>query len=117
MEEDNKLVEERREKLKALRAQGNAYPNDFRKHDLASVLHASYGAMSKEELEKARPRAVVAGRMMLKRVMGKASFATLQGRERPHPGLRNQRPSGVTKISSTGTSATSSAWRGMSSRP
>jgi lysyl-tRNA synthetase, class II len=78
VEEDNKLVEERREKLRALRAKGNAYPNDFRKHDLASLLHASYGAMSKEELEKARPRAVVAGRMVLKRVMGKASFATLQ---------------------------------------
>ncbi len=78
MEEDNKLIEERRDKLKALRAQGNAYPNDFRKQDLACALHASYGAMSKEELEKARPRARVAGRMMLKRVMGKASFATLQ---------------------------------------
>ena len=78
MEEDNKLIEERREKLKALRAKGNAYPNDFRKHDLASSLHASYGGMSKEELEKARRPAVVAGRMVLKRVMGKASFATLQ---------------------------------------
>ena len=78
MEEDNKLVEERREKLKALRAQGNAYPNDFRKRDAASALHASYGAMSKEDLEKKKSRAVIAGRMILKRVMGKASFATLQ---------------------------------------
>jgi len=78
MEEDNKLVEERREKLKALRAKGNAYPNDFRKRDRASALHASYGGMGKEELEKAKPAAVVAGRMLLKRVMGKASFATLQ---------------------------------------
>jgi len=78
MEEDNKLVEERREKLKALRAKGNAYPNDFRKRDQASTLHASYGAMGKEELEKVKPPALVAGRMLLKRVMGKASFATLQ---------------------------------------
>ncbi len=78
MEEDNKLVEERREKLKALRAKGQAYPNDFRKRDQASALHASYGDMSKEALEKSKPAAVVAGRMMLKRVMGKASFATLQ---------------------------------------
>jgi len=78
MEEDNKLVEERREKLKALRAKGNAYPNDFRKRDQASGLHASYGGVSKEELEKVKPPAVVAGRMLLKRVMGKASFATLQ---------------------------------------
>ena len=78
MEEDNKLVEERREKLKALRAQGNAYPNDFRKKDVASALHASHGDKSKEDLEKARAPAAVAGRMVLKRVMGKASFATLQ---------------------------------------
>jgi lysyl-tRNA synthetase class 2 len=78
MEDDNKLVEERREKLKALRAKGNAYPNDFRRRDQASALHASYGGMGKEELEKVKPAAVVAGRMLLKRVMGKASFATLQ---------------------------------------
>src|SRR5580765_8093721 len=77
-QEENKLVEERREKLKALRAKGNAYPNDFRKRDQASALHTSYGGMGKEELEKVRPAAVVAGRMLLKRVMGKASFATLQ---------------------------------------
>jgi lysyl-tRNA synthetase, class II len=78
MEEDNKLVEERREKLKALRAKGTAYPNDFRKRDQASGLHASYGGMGKEELEKVKPAGLVAGRMLLKRVMGKASFATLQ---------------------------------------
>ena len=78
MDEDNKLVEERREKLKALRAKGNAFPNDFRRKDFAASLHESHGGSSKEELEKAKPAAVVAGRMMLKRVMGKASFATLQ---------------------------------------
>jgi lysyl-tRNA synthetase class 2 len=77
-QEENKLVEERREKLKALRAKGNAYPNDFRRKDLASALVSSYNQKSKEELEKARVDTVVAGRMMLKRVMGKASFATLQ---------------------------------------
>jgi lysyl-tRNA synthetase class 2 len=78
MEEDNKLVEERREKLKALRSAGSAYPNDFRKKDLAAALHASHGEKNKEHLEQARPPASVAGRMILKRVMGKASFATLQ---------------------------------------
>ena len=78
MEEDNKLVEERREKLKALRAKGNAYPNDFRRKDLSRDLVARFGSRSKEELEKEKPPATVAGRMMLKRVMGKASFATLQ---------------------------------------
>jgi lysyl-tRNA synthetase class 2 len=78
VEEDNKLIEERREKLKALRAAGNSYPNDFRRKDLAAALHATYGARSKDDLEKEKPRASVAGRMLLKRVMGKASFATLQ---------------------------------------
>ena len=78
MEEDNKLVEERREKLKALRAAGKAFPNDFLRKDLAASLQQSFSGMSKEELDKAKPQASVAGRMVLKRVMGKASFATLQ---------------------------------------
>jgi lysyl-tRNA synthetase class 2 len=77
-QEENKLVEERREKLKALRAKGNAYPNDFRRRDFSGALHSRWGEKSKEELEKQKPPASVAGRMVLKRVMGKASFATLQ---------------------------------------
>ena len=79
MENDgNKLIDERREKLKALRAAGNAYPNDFRRKDLAVSIHDSFSEKSKEDLEKSKPAAVIAGRMVLKRVMGKASFATLQ---------------------------------------
>ena len=78
MEEENKLVEERREKLKALRAQGVAFPNDFRRKDLASDLHAKLAGKTKDELEPLKAEATVAGRMVLKRVMGKASFATLQ---------------------------------------
>ena len=78
MEEDNKLVEERREKLKGLRSAGGAYPNDFRRKDLTAALHQSFSQRTKEELEKQKPPASVAGRMVLKRVMGKASFATLQ---------------------------------------
>jgi lysyl-tRNA synthetase class 2 len=77
-QEENKLVEERREKLKALRARGNAYPNDFRRKDFSGALHSQWGEKSKEELEKQKAPATVAGRMVLKRVMGKASFATLQ---------------------------------------
>ena len=75
---DNKLIEERRDKLKALRAKGVAYPNDWRREHLAADLHRGFGQMSKEDLEKAAAPARIAGRMMLKRVMGKASFATLQ---------------------------------------
>jgi len=77
-QDSNKLIDERREKLKALRARGQAYPNDFRRRHAAADLHAQHGGQSKEDLEKANAPAVVAGRMMLKRVMGKASFATLQ---------------------------------------
>ncbi len=78
MEEENKLIEERREKLKALRGAGAAFPNDFRRRDMASDVIAKFAGKTKEELEKAPVGAGVAGRMMLKRVMGKASFATLQ---------------------------------------
>ena len=78
MEEENKLVEERRAKLKAMREKGAAFPNDFRRKDLAGALHEKFGAKTKEELEPLNAGVAIAGRMMLKRVMGKASFATLQ---------------------------------------
>jgi lysyl-tRNA synthetase class 2 len=78
VEEESKIAAERREKLKALRGSGNAFPNDFRRKDFAAALHAAFSARSKEELEAQKAGTVVAGRMMLKRVMGKASFATLQ---------------------------------------
>lgn len=81
--DDNQLITERREKLKALRAaqangKGVAFPNDFKPADRAAALIARHGETPSDVLE-ATPIAVsVAGRMMLKRVMGKASFATLQ---------------------------------------
>ena len=78
MEDENKLVEERREKLKALRAQGEAFPNDWRSAHHAEDLARQYGALDKAALEAKAVRVKLAGRMMLKRVMGRASFATLQ---------------------------------------
>ena len=80
IDDDNKLIAERREKLKALRDGGGvAFPNDFKPKDRAAGLHQAHGAIEKEALAAAEPlHASVAGRMMLKRVMGKASFATLQ---------------------------------------
>ncbi len=78
MEDDNKLVEERREKLRALREKGQAFPNDWRSADRAADLAAQFGALDKAALEAKAAGAKLAGRMMLKRVMGKASFATLQ---------------------------------------
>ena len=77
-QDENQIIAERRGKLGKLREQGQAFPNDFRRKDLAADLHRSFDEKSKDELEAAKPSAVVAGRMMLKRVMGKASFATLQ---------------------------------------
>jgi len=77
-EEENKLIEERREKLMALRAQGIAFPNDFRRADFSGSLCKLHGEKTKDDLEKENIPATVAGRMVLKRVMGKASFATLQ---------------------------------------
>ena len=78
MEEDNKLVEERREKLRALRARGPAFPNDFRPAHHAGDLAERYSGLDKAALEHEGASVSLAGRMMLKRVMGKASFATLQ---------------------------------------
>jgi lysyl-tRNA synthetase class 2 len=77
-QDENQIVAERRAKLARLREQGNAFPNDFRRKDLAGDLHGLHGDKTKEQLEGEKPTATVAGRMLLKRVMGKASFATLQ---------------------------------------
>ncbi|AOU98137.1 lysine--tRNA ligase [Acidihalobacter yilgarnensis] len=75
--DENKLIAQRREKLDRLRETGEAFPNDFRRDDLAGELHAEYDEIEAEALEARNLRVRVAGRMMLKRVMGKASFAQL----------------------------------------
>jgi len=77
-EDENKLIAQRREKLQVLREEGNAFPNDFRRDSLADELHLQYDAKTKEELEQLNISVKVAGRMMAKRIMGKASFAQLQ---------------------------------------
>jgi lysyl-tRNA synthetase class 2 len=81
--DDNQLIAERREKLKALRSaqaegKGVAFPNDFKPANRAADLLAAHGATEAEALEAQNVAVSVGGRMMLKRVMGKASFATLQ---------------------------------------
>jgi lysyl-tRNA synthetase class 2 len=77
-EDENKLIAQRREKLTALRENGTAFPNDFRRDSLAAGLHGLYQDKTTEELETMQVRVSVAGRMMAKRVMGKASFTKLQ---------------------------------------
>src|SRR5512146_1145621 len=76
--DENQIIAERRAKLGALRATGSAFPNDFRRDALAAGLHAAHDAKDNETLEREHVVVAVAGRMMLKRVMGKASFATIQ---------------------------------------
>ena len=78
--EDNKLVAERRRKLAELRAGGFAFPNTFRRTALAGQLHAVYAGHSSESLEADPVEVLVGGRMLTRRVMGKASFATLMDR-------------------------------------
>lgn len=75
--DENRLISERRQKLTKLRESGNPFPNDFKPKDYSEKLHAEFDQYTKEELSEKQISAVVAGRMMLKRVMGKASFATL----------------------------------------
>ncbi len=79
-EEENKQIGVRKEKLKAIKAEGIAYPNDFRRDVVAGCLHAKYGELSKAELEEIedKPTYKIAGRVMLRRIMGKASFITIQ---------------------------------------
>ena len=74
---DSDIVANRRRKLAALRERGEAYPNGFRRKHLAEELIAAHGDASKQALEQEAIDAVVAGRVMLRRVMGKASFVTL----------------------------------------
>ncbi|MEL7297633.1 MAG: amino acid--tRNA ligase-related protein, partial [Pseudomonadota bacterium] len=78
--DENKLIAERRRKLDRLREQGGAYPNDFRRDALAAELIAQYGETDGDTLKAIPKRVAVAGRLMAKRVMGKASFAKIADR-------------------------------------
>ncbi len=78
IQDSSQIVEERRAKLRDLRQQGIAFPNDFDRKDYAQLLHDAHGAKANEVFDAQLVTVCVAGRMMLKRVMGKASFATIQ---------------------------------------
>jgi len=80
-QDENKLIAERRAKLGELRSQGTAFPNDFRRADLAAALQERYANVdtwTAEALDAEAHEVTVAGRIMLKRVMGKASFVQVQ---------------------------------------
>ena len=76
--DENSIIQERRNKLKEIRANGVAFPNSFKPTHYAADLHADFDQFDKESLAGKTVEVQVAGRMMLKRVMGKASFATIQ---------------------------------------
>jgi lysyl-tRNA synthetase, class II len=75
---EHALITERRRKLGARRETGAAYPNDFRRNAMTEDLRLAFGAHDGEALEREARRVAVAGRMMAKRIMGKASFARLE---------------------------------------
>ncbi len=74
----NEQIEQRRKKLELLREKGNPFPNNFKPNHLAAELQAQFGAKTNEELESNGISVSVAGRMMTRRLMGKASFVHLQ---------------------------------------
>ncbi len=77
-ENENDLVAQRRQDLEELRKTGNAYTNKFKRDSLAADLFSQFQDSSKEELENESVKVAVAGRMMSRRVMGKASFSHIQ---------------------------------------
>ena len=77
-QDENHLIEERKMKLESLKDQGINYPNDFRRSNLSKSLVDEFTKFNKEELIGKNIEVSVAGRIMLKRVMGKASFCTIQ---------------------------------------
>lgn len=76
-QDENHIIAERRAKLAQMRKDGIAYPNDFKRKDLFGDIRAAWGEKSAEEIEAAGVSVTVAGRLMLKRLMGKASFGTV----------------------------------------
>ena len=76
--DENQIIVLRREKLNEIRKHRIAFPNDFRRDSFAGDLHAQFDVLTKEELEQKNLPVSIAGRMMLKRQMGKATFATVQ---------------------------------------
>ena len=77
MTDGHDILAHRRAKLEELRARGEAFPNGFERTALAADLHARHADRDKPALEADPTRVVVAGRIMLRRVMGKATFVTL----------------------------------------
>ena len=77
-DDENEIVALRRSHLQELREKGQPFPNDFRRTHLSTELHEKHSESSKQLLQESAVLATVAGRVVLRRLMGKASFITLQ---------------------------------------
>jgi lysyl-tRNA synthetase class 2 len=77
-QDEQEQIKQRRSKLDALRQEGIAFPTDFRRNVISGELHAEYAEKTKEELEEQTVRVKLAGRIMTRRIMGKASFCHIQ---------------------------------------
>lgn len=77
-EDLNEQLLQRKQKLSALRTKGNAFPNDFRREALSAAIHAAHDQKDNETLEAEHNHASIAGRIMMRRLMGKASFVQIQ---------------------------------------
>ena len=78
VKDHNEQIALRREKLKSIREKGIAFPNSFRRTHLAADLHKEYDSKTHEELEQEQAQVFIAGRIMMRRLMGKASFVHVQ---------------------------------------
>lgn len=76
--DESEILQVRREKLSALRAKGFNFPNNFKPQNLAAKIHADYAKKTQEELQEHKITVRIAGRITLRRVMGKASFVYIQ---------------------------------------
>src|SRR5689334_23334922 len=74
----NEQTQQRKEKLKELRKKGLVYPNDFARNAVAKTLHEKFDQLDEETLAKEKDQIKVAGRIMFRRLMGKASFVNIQ---------------------------------------
>ena len=78
VEDENAQIVQRKSKLNTLRTKGNPFPNDFRRSDLAAAIHAAHDQKDHDTLENEHNLVTVAGRIMMRRLMGKASFVQIQ---------------------------------------
>jgi lysyl-tRNA synthetase class 2 len=116
----NNELKARREKLAALREQGIPFPNDFRRDHTSDQLHADFDGKENEELEALNVEVAVAGRMMTRRIMGKASSSpcrTLAAAFSCTSPVTIWRKASTTSSSKSGTSAISSRRAVSCSKP